>query len=70
MDLSKKQASKMSLISLFQTLLSVIAFIFITYILLNLDIVFEKIIFLTLDIVIIGFMINGIFTFIKSHKVY
>ena len=68
MDLSKKQASKMSLISLFQTLLSVIAFVFVTYILLNIDIVFEKIVFLSLDIVIIGFMINGIFTFIKSHK--
>ena len=42
MDLSKKQASKMSLISLFQTLLSVIAFVFVTYILLNIDIVFES----------------------------
>ena len=70
MDLSKKQANKMSRISIFQTLLSVIAFIIVTYVLINVDFSYERLIFLTLDIVIIGFAINGIFTFIKSHKEY
>lgn len=68
MDLSKKQATKMSVIGLFQTFLSMIAFLIVTYILINIEYQTEKLIFLTLDIVIIGFMINGIFTFIKSHK--
>ncbi len=68
MDLSKKQANKLSVISLLQTVLSVIAFIIVTYILMNVDIHAEKLIYLSLDIVIIGFIIDGVFTIIKTHK--
>ena len=68
MDLSKKQANKMSVISILQTVLSVIAFIIVTYILMNVDFHAERIVYLTLDIVIIGFIINGVFTLIKTHK--
>ena len=68
MDLSRKQANRMFLVNLFQTVLSVIAFIIVTYILLNIDSNNQKLIYLTLDIVIIGFIINGVFTFIKDHK--
>ena len=68
MDLSRKQANKMSVISILQTVLSVIAFVIVTYILLNVDFHAEKMIYLSLDVVIIGFIINGVFTFIKTHK--
>ena len=68
MDLSEKQTNKMFLISLFQTFLSVIAFIIVTYILVNVDIKNEKLLYFSLDIVIIGFIINGVLTFIKCHK--
>lgn len=68
MDLSRKQANKMSVISILQTVLSVIAFVIVTYILLNVDFHVEKMIYLSLDVVIIGFIINGVFTFIKTHK--
>ncbi len=68
MDLSKKQSLRMSVIGLFQTFLSGIAFIIVTYILLNIEFQTEKLIFLCLDIIIIGFLINGIFTFIKGQK--
>lgn len=68
MDLSKKQTNKMCVISLLQTFISVIAFIIVTYILMNIDFHTEKMIYLSLDIVIIGFIINGVFTFLKAHK--
>ena len=68
MDLSKKQANKLYVISVLQTVLSVIAFIIVTYILMNVDFQFEKMIYLSLDIVIIGFIINGVLTYIKTHK--
>ena len=67
MDLSRKQSNRMFLVNLFQTVLSAIAFIIVTYILLNIDSNNQKLIYLTLDIIIIGFIINGVFTFIK-HK--
>ena len=68
MDLSKKQTNKMLVIGLLQTLLSTIAFIIITYILINVEFATEKLIYLVLDTVIIGFIINGVFTFIKAHR--
>ena len=68
MDLSRKQTNKMLVINVFQIILSVIAFIIVTYILFNIYASSEKAIYLLLDIVIIGFIINGVLTFRKDHK--
>ena len=68
MDLSEKQTNKMFLISLFQTFISVIAFILVTYILINVSLQNEILIYLILDIVIIGFIVDGVFSFIKYYK--
>lgn len=68
MDLSKKQTNKMCVISLLQTFISVIAFIIVTYIIINVDFAKELLLYLLLDAVIIGFIINGVFTFLKAHR--
>lgn len=68
MDPNKKQAYKLFVINILQLIASAIAFIAITYILFNIRKSNEYFIYLSLYIVIIGFMINSIFTFIKDIK--
>ena len=68
MDLSRKQTNKLFMINLLQIVLSVLAFIIVTYILVNIYAFSDKVVYLVLDVVIIGFIINGVLTFRKDHK--
>lgn len=68
MDLSRKQTNKLFMINVLQIVLSVIAFIIVTYILFNIYASSDKLVYLILDVVIIGFIINGVLTFRKDHK--
>ena len=68
MDLSRKQTNTLFMINLLQIVLSVLAFIIVTYILVNIYAFSDKVVYLVLDVVIIGFIINGVLTFRKDHK--
>lgn len=68
MDPSLKQANTYFIINLLQIIISFTAFVIITYILINIKLSNDILIYLTLDVIVTGFMINGIKTFIEDIK--
>ncbi len=68
MDLTRKQNNTIFLMNIFQIIVSVTAFIVITYVIVNLTQIKELLIYLSLDIIITGFVINGVKTFINDIK--
>lgn len=68
MDPSLKQANTYFIINLLQIIISFTAFTIITYILINIKLSNDILIYLTLDVIVTGFMINGIKTFIEDIK--
>jgi len=67
MDSIEKQNNTF-ILNIFQVIVSFIAFIIITYILFHIDNSKESLIYLTLDIIIIGLVINGIKSFMNDLK--
>lgn len=68
MDPSFKQVNTYFIINLLQIIISFTAFAIITYILINIKLSNDILIYLTLDVIVTGFMINGIKTFIEDIK--